>query len=545
MKILSFNQVHDITSAFIDNGKLIFAYEAEKDTGRRHSIELPPSLILQSFQMSSPPDAIAFSGWHKPMDNFHTSTDAGYHGIGSESKIHHIKEILGKQMPVFSSSHERSHIMCSYGLSDFPQGQPCYVLVWEGTIGAFYYIDENLNIEKIGDVFKEPGNKYAFLYALADPAIPVLSTYIRISDAGKLMALSAYGEDLSPSKDELNTIKHIMQLPTIFNYPNKYQMQKNKYFNIGVTNQKFKNLARKFSDALFEVFYKFAKNKLNQKLPLLISGGCGLNCDWNSQWKECGLFTDVFVPPCTNDTGVALGAAIDAQFYYTGNAKIKWSVYSGSYFLNDTEVSDLEGFAVHPLNLEELSKYLADGKIFAWVQGREEMGPRALGNRSIIAAPFSTEIRDQLNRIKQRESFRPIAPICLEEDFDMHFKHHGPSPFMLYFQKVKSPELAGITHIDGSARAQTVNEYHNPEVYALLKEFKRHTGFGVLCNTSLNFKGYGFINRLSDLARFVRTRKLNGFVIGDKMYLNESLNGFNLQHEDPKAKMYHTRYPIF
>jgi predicted NodU family carbamoyl transferase len=253
---------------------------------------------------------------------------------------------------------------------------------------------------------------------------------------------------------------------------------------------------------------------------LLISGGCGLNCDWNSQWKNCGLFSEVFVPPCTNDSGTALGAAIDAQFYYTGNAKIEWDVYMGSWFLEDIEATNMNGFVERSLNIQELCKYLAAGKVFAWVQGRTEMGPRALGNRSLLAAPFDIEIRDKLNKIKHRERFRPIAPICLEEELEKHFEHQGPSPYMLYFQRVKSPKLLAVTHVDGSARVQTVNQSQNPEIYSLLMEFKELTGFGVLCNTSLNFPGFGFINRLSDLVEYAKLCELDGFVIGKKIFMN-------------------------
>src|SRR6185312_16475051 len=110
---------------------------------------------------------------------------------------------------------------------------------------------------------------------------------------------------------------------------------------------------------------------------------CGLNCDWNTQWKECGLFSDVFVPPCANDSGVSIGAAIDAQRYYTGQAKITWSVYAGAPFILDE--TDPRDFVGTPLNLAEVSHDLRNGKVIAWVQGRYEIGPRALGNRSLLA----------------------------------------------------------------------------------------------------------------------------------------------------------------
>jgi hydroxymethyl cephem carbamoyltransferase len=251
-------------------------------------------------------------------------------------------------------------------------------------------------------------------------------------------------------------------------------------------------------------------------LPLLISGGCGLNCDWNSLWRNSGLFADTFVQPCANDSGSAIGTAADAQFHLTGNAKIGWSVYAGEDFILDE--ADLSGFEARPFTDAEIADRLAAGAIFAWVQGRYEIGPRALGNRSLIAAPFMVETHARLNAIKKREAFRPIAPIVMEEEFGRLFENHGVSPHMLYFQRVLGGELKAVTHVDGSARAQTVSTTGNPRMHALLSAFRDRTGFGVLCNTSLNFNGKGFINRLSDLARYARDTGLDGFVVGDIFY---------------------------
>lgn len=523
MRILAFNQGHDISSVCLDGGKLIFSHEAEKDNGERHTSSFNPLLLINSFKISGLPDVIAHAGWHKQSDHYHASTDAGYFGIGNDSRVAYIDSNFERELHVFSCSHERSHIMCSYGMSDFPQGQPCYALVWEGSIGAFYYVDKDVTIHKIGNVLPEVGNKYAFLYALADPTMPEWSTYVRISDAGKLMALAAYGNDSKATKDELDTIKAIMDLPTIYGYPHKASMKNSKYFNIGLENEAFKNLAKKFSNAIFNKFYEYARQHLDEKLPLIISGGCGLNCDWNSQWKSCGLFTDVFVPPCTNDSGVALGAAIDAQFFYTGNAKIEWNVYAGDYFLNDIKNTITDGFQEFPLNVSKLCEYLADDKVFAWAQGRAEMGPRALGNRSLLAAPFNAEMKERLNKIKFRENFRPIAPVCLLDEMGKYFDNQDNSPYMLFFQRVHSTKLGAVTHVDGTARAQTVRKNQNPELYNLLTEFKNQTGCGVLCNTSLNFPGRGFINRLSDLAEYAKKRELDGFVVSDKMYLSNAI----------------------
>jgi hydroxymethyl cephem carbamoyltransferase len=250
----------------------------------------------------------------------------------------------------------------------------------------------------------------------------------------------------------------------------------------------------------------------------LIAGGCGLNCEWNSRWKECGLFADVFVPPCANDSGSAIGVAIDAQHQLTGSAKVDWSVYSGEEFVLDAEP---DGFRKEPLDLEVVAGALADGKIVAWAQGRYEIGPRALGHRSILAAPFEATMTERLNAIKQREDYRPIAPVCREEDVGRWFDSSAPSPHMLYFTKVRDRRLRAVTHVDGTARVQTISRGENDLLHRLLGAFEARTGVSVLCNTSLNFNGMGFINRRSHLANYARQRGLDAMVVGDSCYWRE------------------------
>lgn len=290
-------------------------------------------------------------------------------------------------------------------------------------------------------------------------------------------------------------------------------MKWSPYYNVGVESPVFTQLAKRFSDSLFERFHQFARRHLTKRYPLLVVGGCGLNCDWNTKWLETGLFQNVFVPPCTNDTGSAIGTAIDAMRELTGQAKIDWTVYCGQEFVEDAvEMPDVEA---RPLDVAEVAHFINQGHIVGWTQGKCEIGPRALGNRSILASPFSVDTRNRLNAIKRREGFRPVAPICLEEEVNLHFDWQGPSPHMLYFQRVRNRDLQAITHADGTARAQTVSRQENPAIYGLLQAFRSVSGVGVLCNTSLNFNGTGFINRTSDLYQYCKQTGIDGFVFGN------------------------------
>lgn len=146
-------------------------------------------------------------------------------------------------------------------------------------------------------------------------------------------------------------------------------------------------------------------------------------------------------------------------------------------------------------------------------------GWRLSSSSFLLAAPFDSSMRDRLNRIKMREPYRPVAPICLEDDCEELFGLPAPSPYnMLEFQKVRSDRLQAVTHVDGSARVQTVSRAQNPEIYDLLQAFRQITGFGVLCNTSLNFPVRGFINRGRDLLGYVTERGIEDLAVDGLLY---------------------------
>ncbi len=183
-----------------------------------------------------------------------------------------------------------------------------------------------------------------------------------------------------------------------------------------------------------------------------------------------------------------------------------------------------------------IADMLANDLIIGWVNGKYEIGPRALGNRSILASPFQDSTRVRLNEIKQREQFRPIAPVCLEEDAARWFGCDHPSPFMLYTQLVsRTDALAAVTHVNGTARIQTVSSVTNSHLYELLMAFKARTGYGVLCNTSLNFKGRGFINNIADLSAYTIEHNLDGFVIEGRSYMLKSSTNYQAYLRMPNS----------
>lgn len=516
MKIFAYKPGHDGHVALVEDGRLVFSIEAEKDSGPRYAPLSPENILHGLSLVDGIPDVVAVSGWLKSFRPMADPIGAGYFDADGSKTIDRSQRLLGRDTRHFSSSHERSHIVGSYALSPFPQGEPCYALVWEGVIGTFYGIDGDLKVTRLGTPLSGPGHKYAFIYGLADPTYPADARKSRREDAGKLMALAGFGGEGRETAEERRLMDRVLAHDAVASALRKADFADSPFFNIGLETQAFRDLARRFQSEIFERFHDFARKNMRDGLPLLVSGGCGLNCDWNSDWRATGLFGDVFVPPCANDSGSAIGTAADAQFALTGKVKLEWSVYAGEDFIiDDTEP---KGFVPERRDDAEIARRLADGAVFAWVQGRYEIGPRALGNRSLLAAPFTAETHARLNAIKRREGFRPIAPIMMEEELDRLFHNHGTSPHMLYFQRVKTDALKAVTHVDGTARVQTVSRVQNSRIYDLLSAFKRLTGYGVLCNTSLNFNGKGFINRMSDLALYARQTGLDGFVVGDRFY---------------------------
>jgi carbamoyltransferase len=255
---------------------------------------------------------------------------------------------------------------------------------------------------------------------------------------------------------------------------------------------------------------------------LCMAGGVALNCVMNSRIEREGPFQRVWVQPAAGDAGTSLGAAlwVDSQVRHSRD----WSMdaaYLGPDF-SDEEVQSFLRWSKAPYRTVgdpavEAARLLAGGKVIGWFQGRMEFGPRALGARSIIASPIPGDMQARLNDIKDREDFRPVAPVVLEEEVSNWFDCSHPSPFMLFVYDVR-PEKAGqipaVQHIDGTARIQTINSSQHPLYYRLLKEFHARTGVPVLVNTSFNTRGEPIVCSPRHALESFWTSPLDALVIG-------------------------------
>ncbi|WP_410643881.1 3'-hydroxymethylcephem-O-carbamoyltransferase [Amycolatopsis sp. lyj-346] len=515
MLVVAMKPGHDGAIAAIENGKLLYSLESEKDSRPRYSPLLPTTFLDIAERLDAIPDVVALGGWGDLRPNRVQYTGAGYSGVAEPTVT--TSRFFGKEVKFFTSSHERSHVYQAIGMAPRGDAPLRTVLVWEGDVGAFHLVDRENRIVRTAQVMTGPGARYSFLFALADPTFPDTGGKPRLNDAGKLMALAAFGDPAAASADTTGVVERILKQDSLYPAP-KSEYRDSPLYNAGVESDVCKSAAALLTERLFEAFVRVAREEMPEGSPLYISGGCGLNCDWNRQFADLGYFSSVSVAPCTNDSGSAIGTALDALATFTGDPHIEWDVYSGLEFVHDVR-PDTARWRATPLVLDELATALAAGRPVAWVQGRWEIGPRALGNRSLLAEPFSPGTRDLLNTIKMREDYRPIAPCARVEDLGTAFDADFEDPHMLFFRRVRpSSGLRAVTHVDGSTRVQTVRETGNPRLHRLLTAFAAQRGLGVLCNTSLNFNGDGFINRMSDLVHYCEWREIDDMVVGDTWY---------------------------
>jgi carbamoyltransferase len=243
---------------------------------------------------------------------------------------------------------------------------------------------------------------------------------------------------------------------------------------------------------------------------LSLAGGVALNCTANGKLRSLGIFDEIYVQPAAGDDGSALGAALyrAAQIDSVENMRMPVPFYGPAYaeMTIDTalrayaECIQVQRFTDLPAACEEAARLVADGRVLAWYRGKMEFGPRALGNRSILADPGRPEMRDRINSmVKKREAFRPFAPAVSLEQAHIYFDMPPGTelPYMIATVDVR-PEyrsaLPAITHVNGSARVQTVSGDGNPDFHALLQAVGKTTGREMVLNTSFNIKGQPIVN---------------------------------------------------
>lgn len=268
---------------------------------------------------------------------------------------------------------------------------------------------------------------------------------------------------------------------------------------------------------------------------LCIAGGVALNCVLNSRLLNSGPFKRIWVQPAAGDAGTALGAALAIDGSVRNGEVERYGlddVFLGPQY-DEHEIENFFRWSNLPVRrmssvADEAARLLADNKIVGWFQGRMEFGPRALGARSILATPMDASVRDRLNAMKEREDFRPVAPVVIEEEAQEWFEIAGPSPFMLFVFKVKPDKrdiIPSAVHIDGTSRVQTINRRQNALYYDLLRAFQALTGVPALINTSFNVRGEPIVCTPKNAVESFFASPLDALAIGPYLLTKSEVAG--------------------
>jgi len=413
----------------------------------------------------------------------------------------------------------------------------------------------------------------------------------------KLMGLAPYGNPNSDQvcnfvaiiEDKLVEIKEDGSLflnQRYFNYATGLRMIRDKQWEelFGLPKRQAEstleqvhcNLGLAIQQVTEKIVLLMAKEaqKLTGSKNICLAGGVALNCVANGKLQNSGIFDEIFVQPAAGDAGGALGAALAAYYVYFGGIRLKeegTDEMKGSYLGPEFSEQDILRTAKKykasfrkadefKTLVSEIATLINEGYVVGWFQGRMEFGPRALGNRSILGDARNSEMQKRLNlKIKYRESFRPFAPSVLMEEGASFFELKSPSPYMLLVQQVlpkrrkslpedynelpvkeklyfQRSDVPAITHVDFSARIQTVHKQTNPRYHALIKAFKKLTGYGILINTSFNVRGEPIVCTPDDAFRCFMRTEMDFLVMGDFIFdKQQQSDHYNLKQSATKA----------
>jgi len=493
---------------------------------------------------------------------------------------------LAESVPVVTISHHLAHAYSSIGTCPFEEAA---VLVIDGCGNA---LDECIDLPsslpadlpqgELRQVYFEKDSYYSFREGLLKPVFkdfspwgisnrgnPIfpnttmhsvgglylgVSTYVfnGFDDAGKLMGLAPYGRPGIHNFDifELRDGRAFVRYDWM-----------SKFTRPARSHQEFKNNFQYYADLAWWVqrelerailYVVKSRYEMAPSDNLAYSGGVALNAVANRRILLESPFKRLYIQPAAGDNGLAIGCAYYGWMNVLGKERV---AHSGSPFLGRSYGSGKATNAISVARskitvmdcfdyIQETAKYLADGKVVAWFQNGSEFGPRALGNRSILADPRNREIRPFINaKIKFREDFRPFAPSVPLDDARQYFDSAYESPYMILVDRVH-PEweqsIPSVVHRDSSARIQTVTREFNPNYYELLKAFQELTGISVLLNTSLNRRGMPIVETPEEAINFFLSCDLDVLVL-DGLILQKSLR---LVEQPDIRELFTKRIPV-
>jgi carbamoyltransferase len=547
---------HDSSAALLRDGEVVFAAAEERFSRVKKDNSFPRRAIQAALDSAgirvADLDAVAF-GWNRPgLTPLHTLRSALtgriqpslrytagslyglvgelYHGNGLGALRWWFGHLPKER--IYHIDHHEAHAWSTYALSGFDDA---LVLVMDGR-GAFQastiYHGRGGALKRLR-VYPWPNSIGAFYEGFTD-----LLGFERHSDEWKVMGLAAYGRPTVPLHECLRVTRNGYRVNgriVCGRHPADIEPLVRR-FGPRRDPEKFiaegdKDLAASVQQATEEAVFALVREgiRLTGCRRLCLAGGVAMNSKANGKLLASGLIDDIFIQPAATDDGTAIGAALGV---YAARGQpvpraVMEDVYLGpeypdiestlrAYKLSAVRVPDIAGVTAH---------LLAQGFIVGWFQGRMEFGPRALGNRSILADPRDVRMKDRVNEcVKFREGWRPFAPACLAEKAHEYFRPAYPSPFMILTFEVRPEKRAvipAVTHADHSARVQTVERRLNPRFWELIAAFERLTGVPVVLNTSFNLRGEPIVCTPKDAIRTFYSSGLDFLALGDYLLAKE------------------------
>ena len=530
---------HDSAAALLKNGHVIAAVEEERFSRKKFDDDFPKMAIewcLKEANITPEQiDSVAF--YDKPvlkferlLDNYIAVAPRGLYSflntipkwlhkrLWIKNEIH--KSLKGFNGDIIFPEHHLSHAAHSFFTSPFEESA---ILTTDG-VGEWSTtsigVGTNNSVKLLQDI------RWPHSLGLFYSAFTYFLGFQVNEGEYKLMGLASFGkpkyydliwDNLIDVKEDgsihLNmeyfafTYDKVMttsRFAELFGIKRRNENEETKqiHFDIGASAQKvLENILLK----MVEHVYKKTKSK-----NLCLGGGVALNGVANYRILKESSFENVHIPPSPGDAGSAVGCAQYLHFVHKEQKRIIQdntnsiieNIYVGPSYSRDEikEFLDTKNIKYDELDdalaIERCAKLISEGNVVGWYQGKMEWGPRALGNRSILADPRRKDMKDILNeKIKHRESFRPFAPSILEEHYSEYFDIDIPSPYMLMVAPVKKPDkIPAVTHVDGTGRVQTVSKNSNPFYHKLISKFYELTGVPVIINTSMNVRGEPIVN---------------------------------------------------
>lgn len=551
---------HDAAAALVVDGQLVAAAHEERYTRRKHDPEFPKHAIDGCLKTAglTREDITHIGFYDKPflkferlMSSYFQHFPRGYKSfyeamplwLGNKLWIRkQIRNHLNYDGPIFFNEHHMSHAASAFLVSPFENAA---IMTVDG-VGE--WATATLGVGRGNQIEMTREIRFPHSIGLLYSAMTHYLGFKVNSAEYKVMGLAPNGKPAF--MDQIREVIDVRDDGSFslnmkyFDYSWALRMTNRHWDKLfggprrdpeSELTQRDSDLARSVQEITEEVVLKSAKHlhETTGMKHLCMAGGVALNCVANGRVLREAGFDDIWIQPGAGDAGGALGVAFSIwnQMLDKPRTFQMKHAYWGAEFSDDEVAEFLKGRnAPHetlgePNLFHRVAKLIDEGRVVGWYQGKMEFGPRALGSRSILADPRDPEMKDRLNeKIKLREGFRPFAPSVLEEDVSEWFELDRPSPFMLLTAQVREDHrtIPSVTHVDGSARLQTVNRETNPRYHALISAFKDLTGCPVIINTSFNVRGEPIVYRPVDAYLCFMRTGMDALVMGNHVLLKES-----------------------